>query len=228
MIREINNLAIQLDSITFGKATEAEVKQAIESISDLKDKVSVQIKKWIYDYATLVESNLNLRPNLDTFKESIISLNKYFDSVFKQQLDLLKEDVNKVVANIEARGGDRKDLLQGKKIDITQTILDVITENLLKKDIPIELDRSAVDNVIQEWAARFNTSLTEELTPLWIKVCKRFFKFIETISNKIDIVLSEVEVDLLELIDREGSSVFNAEDIRKIFNSIQSNFTIMF
>jgi len=223
MIREINNLAIQLDSITFGKATEAEVKQAIESISGLKDKVSVQIKKWIYDYATLVESNLNLRPNLDTFKESIISLNKYFDSVFQQQLDLLKEDVNKVVANIEARGGDRKDLLQGKKIDITQTILDVITENLLKKDIPIELDKSAVENVIQEWAGRFNTSLTEELTPLLDKGVEGFSNLLETISNKIDIVLSEVEVDLLELIDREGSSVFNAEDIRKIFNSIQSN-----
>src|SRR5690606_19874546 len=160
-----------------------------ESISGLKDKVSVQIKKWIYDYATVIESNLNLRPNFDTFKESITSLNKYFDSVFQQQLDLLKEDVNKVVANIEARGGDRKDLLQGKKIDITQTIIDVITENLLKKDIPVELDRSAVDNLIQEWAGRFSTSLTEELTPLLDKGVEGFSNLLETISNKIDIVL---------------------------------------
>lgn len=225
MIREINNLATQLESITFGKVTEEDIRKSIESIQGLKDEVTVQLDEWIKDISLEIKKNLNIRPNLDTFKESITSLNTFFDTVFQSQLDQFKEDVNKVLASLETKGidgGEGKDLLKGKKIDITQTIVDIITENLLNQEVPIELDMGSVDEIITQWSADFNVLLGEDLQGL-----------IDSILSGIEDVLdlAQVQVDetvkntLKELNSITGNkdSFFKKEDLNKLMDNIKSN-----
>lgn len=225
MIREINNLATQLESITFGKVTEEDIRKSIESIQGLKDEVTVQLDEWIKDISLEIKKNLNIRPNLDTFKESITSLNTFFDTVFQSQLDQFKEDVNKVLASLEIKGidgGEGKDLLKGKKIDITQTIVDIITENLLNQEVPIELDMGSVDEIITQWSTDFNVLLGEDLQGLIDSI-------LSGIGNVLD--LAQVQVDetvkntLKELNSITGSkdSFFKKEDLNKLMDNIKSN-----
>ena len=82
MVRQINTLAVQLESITVGKATEEDMKQAIKAIDNLKENITLQLNKWIEDVALVVDSHLKVRPSLDGFKDSINTLNKYFDTTF--------------------------------------------------------------------------------------------------------------------------------------------------
>lgn len=224
MIRQINLLAVQLESITFGKATEEDVKNSIKTIQNLKDKTTIQLDKWVMDIATEIQKNLDIRPDLGKFKESVTTLNTYFETVFQTQLDVFKEDVDKVLANLKVDkedGGVEKDLLKGKQIDITQAILDIITDSLLAEEIPIELDMGLVDELILSWSEDFTVELNKQLADLTDTILDGMGDVFDVIQSRIDIIVSNT-VEELDSTLVGGDNFFRKEDLKKLMSDIET------
>ena len=221
MVEEINRLAGQLESITIGKATEEDVKQALKSINNLKDNVIVKINKWIEDITLDIDSHLDIKPDLGLFKENIQKLNDYIDVVFQRQLEQFQKDIDKVLNNLQAEGdGRKKDVLEGKKIDITQAILDVITDNLLQSEIPIELDMGLIDEVVRQWAIDFHNALTEELDITLKSMVKYFTELFEYIDIRIDGILYQTNKDITAILN-DDESLFDVKELKRLLQSIQ-------
>jgi len=222
MIREINLLAAQLESITVGKATEEDIKQALKTINTLKENMIIQLNSWIEDIAVVIDSNLKVQPNLDKFKESINALNKYVETTFQRQLELFQEDVNKTLNSLNAKDDKAdNDILNGKKIDITQSVIDVITENLTKREIPIELDTELVDGLMLEWAKNFNVDLNEELTELTDSILSGMKDVFDSIQIRTDLIINNTMKELDSIFDGKDN-FFRIEDLKKSMNNIEA------
>lgn len=221
MVEEINRLAGQLESITIGKATEEDVKQALRAINNLKDNIIVKINKWIEDITLDIDSYLDIKPDLGLFKENIQKLNDYIDIVFQRQLEQFHKDIDKVLNSLQAEGdGRKKGVLEGKKIDITQAILDVITDNLLQSEIPIELDTGSIDEVVRRWAVDFSSTLTEELDTILESITEYFTELFEYIDVRIDGIFYQANEDIAAILG-EDKSLFNGKELKRLVQSMK-------
>ncbi|GEM_PF-6477801 len=231
IIKEINILAEQLESLSMGKITEDDFQQAIESINNLKGNVLVKLDEWVKDIVLIVDYNLDLRPSLDSFKESINNLNNYFDSVFQQQIQLLQSDIEKVLGNIKSEE-DKKDTLKGKKIDITQLIIDVISENLMDSDFIVDIDMGLIDDVLGQWILDFNIALSEDLKTLTDSISKDIADVFEQIFVELDNTRNNIEQSISEIFGT-AQPLIDAGDLedvlmvleREIYNYIIDTLT---
>jgi len=223
MIKEINTLAEQLDSITIGKATEEDVKKAIKSINNLKDSVTIKISKWIEDVTLALDSQLNLRPDLSSFKESIKSLNNYLDTLFQQQIELFQQDIDKVLNKLTTKDVEQRiDLVKGKKLDITQLILDVITENILKQEIPIAVDSQPISETIRAWTTDFGIDINEQLNGVLESLVNGMSGIYELLDVQISSLIQSTIKDL-NSVAAENAELFNTDELRRLIRKIQED-----
>ncbi len=221
MIRNINNLAIQLESITIGETTEEDVREAIRAINELKEDLTIKINKWINDVTLVLDSYLDVRPDLKVFKESITDLNNYFNTIFEQQMEVFKQDINKVLEKLTVKeGAGDRDLLEGKKIDITQAILDIITENLLAKELPIELDTDLINSALTDWAHGLNVALDSELSIALNSISEYFTELFQHINSRIEDIFDAADITISMLLDT-NEPLFKTKDLEKLLQSTQ-------
>lgn len=221
MIREINILAGQLESITIGRATEEDVKQTIQTIDKMKESTTLQLNEWIKDVALIVDSHMQVRPDLSNFKGSISDLNSYFETVFQKQLDIFKEDVGNILKSIQTKdGGEERDLLEGKSIDITQAILDVITEGLLNQEIPIELDLGLLEEMLMSWSGDFNVTLNKQLYAVLNDIVENLDSLLENIKNRIESMFDSIDI-AISMVLQDEEPLFSINELSKTLSIIQ-------
>lgn len=220
MVKEINELAKQLDSITFGKATEEDIQKALEVIMKLKESTISQLNKWLEDIAISMNKNFSLKPDLAGLEESIVNLRNYFNDFLQSELNSLMNDLESIYNAIKPEGIDKKDVLKGKKIDVTQILVDTIKQSILDYDVPLKVDMKLVDDVLMQWSGDLNEVLSTELNSILDTMVKLFNDLFVSIDSRIDAMFRETENEILLMID-ENASLINIDDLKKLLQSVE-------
>lgn len=149
VVNDINNLAANLEGVTYTKATEAEIRNAVLAIDSLKTNVTHNIAKWIEKLSGGLETVFTFDTDLSTVKKQLNKLDSDINALLTTKVEVIKKNLfsilqSKIVHDTEFVGK----ISQGTREDEKFIVSAVDSINRVISEIMVKTVEQKIKNLI--------------------------------------------------------------------------------